>query len=128
MGDFKKLDVWRKAHELALHAHRAATQIRGSQYLSLKSQIIRAAMSIPANIVEGRAQKSEREFGRFLNYALGSTSELEYHLIVARDIKVLSEDEFQILSARLLQVRKMLHGLLNRIAMTLAESGRKGGS
>jgi len=118
MGDFKKLDVWRKAHELALQAHRVATRIRGAQYLSLRSQIIRAAMSIPANIVEGRAKKSERDFGRFLGYALASTSELEYHLIVARDICVVSEEEFQLLLGRLLQVRKMLHGLLNCLSTT----------
>jgi four helix bundle protein len=118
MGDFKKLDVWRKAHELALQAHRVATRILGAQYLSLRSQIIRAAMSIPANIVEGRAKKSERDFGRFLGYALASTSELEYHLIVARDICVVSEEEFQLLLGRLLQVRKMLHGLLNCLSTT----------
>jgi four helix bundle protein len=118
MGDFKKLDVWRKAHELALQAHRVATRIRGAQYLSLRSQIIRAAMSIPANIVEGRARKSERDFSRFLGYALASTSELEYHLIVARDICVVSEEEFQLLLVRLLQVRKMLHGLLNCLSTT----------
>jgi four helix bundle protein len=123
MGDFKKLDVWRKAHGLALHAHRVATRIRGPQHLSLRSQIIRAAMSIPANIVEGRAQKGERDFGRFLGYALASASELEYHLIVARDIHVVSEEEFQLLTGRLVQVRKMLHGLLNLLPTTTPTKG-----
>ena len=66
MQDFKKLHVWRKAHALALNAHRVAGQIRGASYLSLRSQLIRAAMSIPTNIVEGRAKHSEREFCRFL--------------------------------------------------------------
>lgn len=121
MGDFKKLDVWQEAHKLVLHAHRVAARIRGGQYLSLRSQIIRASMSIPANIVEGRAKKSERDFGRFLGYALGSASELEYHLIVARDISVLSEEEFQLLATRLCKVRKMLHGLLNSLSATPPE-------
>jgi four helix bundle protein len=66
MSDFKKLEVWKKAHQLALDAHKAALTIRRAHYVSLRSQIIRAAMSIPANIVEGREQASEKDFARFL--------------------------------------------------------------
>ena len=115
MGDFAKLHVWRKAHALALNVHSAAIQIRGSNYTSLRSQIIRAAMSIPANIVEGRGQKSERDFARFLGYALNSTSELEYHLVMARDIRAISLSDFTSLLAQLIEVRKMLHGLVKRL-------------
>jgi len=63
MSDFKKLDVWNKAHRLALDAHKTAIGIRGAHYVSLRSQFIRAAMSIPANIVEGREQASEKDLG-----------------------------------------------------------------
>ena len=115
MADFKKLRVWKKAHALALCAHQAALTIRGSQHASLRSQIIRASMSIPANIVEGREQKSEAEFGRFLRYALGSTSELEYHLIIARDIKVIDSAHFVGVVTPLREVRMMLYGLLKRL-------------
>ena len=73
-------------------------------------------MSIPANIAEGRRQKSEKEFGRFLGYALNSSSELEYHLIVARDTKVLSEQDFVSLVSQTITVRKMLYGLLKRLS------------
>ena len=62
MSDYKRLQVWRKAHALAIHAHRTALGVRAAHHSSLKSQIIRAAMSIPANIVEGRRQESERDF------------------------------------------------------------------
>ena len=89
MADFRRLEVWRKAHALALAAHRAAQGIRGAQYSSLRSQLIRAALSIPANIVEGREQKSEADFVRFLRYALASASELEYHLMVGHEIGIL---------------------------------------
>jgi len=116
--DFKKLHVWRKAHALALNVHRIAHRIRGGIHASLRSQLVRAAMSVPANIVEGRVQKSEREFGRFLGYALHSVSELEYHLIVARDIRAISESDFVSLLSQVIEVRKMLHGLLNRISAT----------
>lgn len=73
-------------------------------------------MSIPANIAEGRRQKSEKDFGRFLGYALNSSSELEYHLIVARDTKVIGESDFLSLISQTITVRKMLYGLLKRLA------------
>lgn len=116
MGDYRKLDVWRKAHALAINVHRDAGAIRGAKYGSLRSQLIRAAMSIPANIVEGRSQISERDFRRFLRYALNSASELEYHLTLARDIQVLPNKTFAPLASQVVQVRKMLHGLLKSVA------------
>ena len=115
MSDFKRLKVWRKAHALALNVHRVAVEIKGSQYASLRSQLIRSAMSIPANIVEGRAQKSERDFGRFLQYAVNSASELESHLIMARDFGVIKTSDFLSLVSQLVEVRKMLHGLINHL-------------
>ena len=72
-------------------------------------------MSIPANIVEGRRQDSEREFARFLRIALNSGCELEYHLIVARDIGVMSESDSASLLREVIEVRKMIHGLLNKL-------------
>ncbi len=115
MGNFAKLHVWRKAHALALNVHRVATGIRGPSYSSLRSQMIRSAMSIPSNIVEGRSQKSEREFARFLGYAINSSSELEYHLIVARDARVISLNDSRSLIDQTIEVRKMLRGLLRRV-------------
>ena len=116
MSDFKKLDVWQKAHALSLCVDRVSTGIRGSRYASLRSQIFRAATSIPANIAEGRRQESENEFARFLRYALNSSSELEYHLILGRDTKVITEDEFVSLVDQTITVRKMLYSLLKRLS------------
>lgn len=113
MSDFKKLVVWQKAHALALEARRAATGMRGTEHLNLRSQLTRAAMSIPANIVEGRSQESRREFARYLRIAVNSASELEYHLITGRDIGAISKPEFLSLLNQLVEVRKMLHGLIN---------------
>lgn len=115
MSDFKKLDVWRKGHALALNVHRVATRIRGSENVSLRNQMLRASMSIPANIVEGAGQTSRREFGRFIGFALNSSSELEYHLIVGRDTRVISHSDFQALTAQTVEVRRMLHGLRSRV-------------
>jgi four helix bundle protein len=116
MSDYRKLLVWRKAHALALDAHRTASRIRGSQYAPFRSQIIRAALSIPANIVEGREQKTDAGFARFLRIALGSASELEYHLTAAHDIQAIStKSDYQALSSQVVEVRRMLHGLIRRL-------------
>ncbi len=72
-------------------------------------------MSIPANIVEGRRQESEKEFARFLRIAVNSGCELEYHLIVARDIGAISEADSASLLRELIEVRRMIHGLLKKI-------------
>ena len=116
MSDYKNLLVWQKAHALAIRAHRTAMGIRASRYAALRSQIIRAAMSIPANIVEGRRQNSERDFARFLRYSLNSAYELEYHLTLARDIDVISEADATSLLADTIEATRMLHGLLRKIS------------
>lgn len=115
MADFAKLRVWRKAHALVLNVRRVAATMRGSENASLRIQVNRAAMSIPTNIVEGRGQKSGADFARFLGYALNSSSELEYHLIVARDIKIIGEGDFRALKDQIIDVRKMLYGLSKRV-------------
>jgi four helix bundle protein len=73
-------------------------------------------MSIPANIVEGRRQDSERDFARFLRYSLNSAYELEYHLTLAQDIDVISEADSRSLLADVIEVTRMLHGLLRKIS------------
>jgi four helix bundle protein len=115
VGDYRKLKVWRKAHELSLDVHSVAVAIRGAEYLALRSQMIRAAMSIPTNVVEGAGQKSGREFARFIRFSINSASELEYHLTVARDIAAIRATEFESLSNEITEVRKMLCGLLSSV-------------
>ena len=77
-------------------------------------------MSIPTNIVEGAGQRSSGEFARFVRFALNSTSELEYHLIVARDYQAISPTDFDSLSSQTIEIRKMLHGL-HRALVTAGE-------
>jgi four helix bundle protein len=117
MADFKKLKVWQKAHALSLSVDRICRQIRSVHYASLRSQMFRAAMSIPANIAEGRRQTSDKQFARFLGYALNSASELEHHLIVARDTETIPEKDFVSLISQTITVRKMLYGLLRRLSI-----------
>jgi four helix bundle protein len=128
MADFKKLQVWQKAHALSLTIDRMCKRIRGAQYSSLKSQLFRAAMSIPANIAEGRSKNSDKDFGRFLGYAVSSCSEVEHHLIVARDTKVIPETEYVSAISQTITVRKMLYGLLKSLSPSDQTSKTKGTS
>jgi four helix bundle protein len=128
VSDYRKLIVWRKAHALALNVHRVAVKLRGADHATLRSQVMRAAMSIPTNIVEGTGQQSRKEFARFLRIALNSTSELEYHLTVAHDTEAIKAVDCDSLNAQTIEVRKMLHGLLKRVMADVttphARSGR----
>ena len=77
MSDYKKLEVWRNSHGLALNVHGAIKNIRGSDYAKLRSQMLGAAMSIPTNLVEGVGQKTRKEFCRFIRISLNSANELD---------------------------------------------------
>lgn len=118
VSDFKNLIVWRKSHALALNVRRVAAGIRGADDASLRGQMIRAALSIPTNLVEGAGQASRKDFARFILIALNSTTELEYHLIVARDVHAIREMDFRALTDQAIEIRKMLHGLRNRVIST----------
>lgn len=116
MSDFKKLKVWGKAHELTLGTVKAATRMRGPCAALLRNQWLRAALSIPMNIAEGSAKQSDREFVRFLRIARGSANESEYHVILARDLGLLNQQDFEDLNARIEVVSKMLAGLIRKLS------------
>ena len=115
MSNFRKLKVWEKSHALALDAISVAKKIRGSDNAPLRLQIVRAAESIPTNIVEGTGQESAKEFGRFLSIAIKSSSELEYHLILAGDRELITRSDFTSLTEQTIQVRRMLYVLRTRV-------------
>src|SRR3954471_4782490 len=114
MRDFRKLIAWQKAHALALDVHRAVMDLRGVMPAHCRNQLERAIASIPANIAEGCGKRSELEFSRYLDIALGSAKECENHLIFAKDMRYVSELTFARLDAQLTEVRRVLYGL-NRV-------------
>ena len=124
MSDYKKLRVWRKAHALAINANRVANRVRGQQYATFRNQIIRSAMSVPTNIVEGREQRSEAGFARFLRISLASLSELDYHLLAGRDIGAIATRDHRLLTSEVEEVRMMLHGLVRTLESTKNPAGR----
>ena len=125
MSDFRRLTVWQKAHSLALGVERASSQIRSSHHIAIRSQLVRSAFSIPANIVEGRTRQSQAEFVRFLRIALNSASELEYHLLAARDIGALHPDRYAELNEKTVEVAKMLQGLITRVGADAGNDARR---
>jgi four helix bundle protein len=80
-------------------------------------------MSVPTNIVEGSAHSSPHEFARFVQYSLASVSELEGHIQLARDLELITDQDFKPFLARIVDVRKMLHGLHKRLKSTETGNG-----
>ena len=80
-------------------------------------------MSVPANIAEGSAHVSAREFARFLQYALASASEAESHLQLARDLELIDETDFNDLLSHIVDTRRMLHGLMKKVRAKRSGNG-----
>ncbi len=89
MKDFRHLKVWQKSHELTLAVYKATSLFPPDELYGLRSQIRRSCASIPANIAEGCGRNADGDFARFLQIAMGSASELEYHLLLVRDLNLL---------------------------------------
>jgi len=112
MRDFKRLAVWRKAHELVLAVYRVTADFPDSELYGLSSQMRRSAASVPTNIAEGCGRGAQgREFARFLQIASGSASELEYQILLSHDLKLLPAEDYAQLSAQTVEVKKMLTSL-----------------
>jgi four helix bundle protein len=87
MQDFRDLKVWQRAHALVLQIYKASSRFPDHERYGLISQLRRAAVSIPANIAEGTIRASDQDFARFLQIAIGSASEVDYLLLLARDLE-----------------------------------------
>ena len=92
MRDFQKLEIWTSSRELAKSIYYLTKTLPVEERFGLTSQIRRCAISIPANIAEGSAKFSEKDFARFLEISLGSCFELRSHLLLCGDVNLLSEE------------------------------------
>ena len=113
--DFKDLTVWRKAHTIILRTNHLTRSFPREELFGLTSQIRRSAASIAANIAEGCGRRSDGEMTRFLRIARGSAVELESHLILARDLTLLSASSFEVLAGDVDEVQRMLTSLIQRV-------------
>jgi four helix bundle protein len=115
MQDFQKLVVWQKAHQLTLDVYRITRTYPKEELYGLTSQTRRAAASIPANIAEGCGRNSGADLARFLHIGAGSASELDYHLILARDLDFIKRSDQSKLSKDISEIKRMLFSLHKKV-------------
>ncbi len=115
MQDFRRLEVCQAAHQLTLAIYAHTRQFPREELYGLTSQLRRASASIAANIAEGCGRSGDGEVGRFLQMAMGSASELEYHLLLSRDLRLLSAADHRRLSTEAVRVKKMLASLISAL-------------
>ena len=115
MRDFKQLKVWEKAHNLVLEIYRTTHRFPAEERFGLTSQLRRAAASVPSNIAEGCGRGGERELSRFVSIAAGSASEVEYQLLLARDLGYLNSEQHQALDMYVNEVKRMLVSFLQKL-------------
>ena len=118
MQGFHKLLVWRRAHGLALKVDGVIVQLPRKASASFKAQLSRAVDSIATNIVEGCGAATQREFARFLDIAIKSASETEYHVLSARDRGLIQEITHSELNDEVVQIRRMLYGLRKKVRLS----------
>lgn len=112
MQDFRNLEVWRLSHQLTLEVYRATRVLPGDERYGLTSQLRRAAVSIEANLAEGCGRGSDADFGRFVQTSMGSASEVECELLIARDLGYLDNETAEALEASVQRIKRMLAALL----------------
>ncbi|HXG83836.1 MAG TPA: four helix bundle protein [Pyrinomonadaceae bacterium] len=115
MRGFRELKVWEKSHQLTLLVYQATKSFPKEELFGLTSQIRRACSSIPANIAEGCGRESNIDFAGFLQIAFGSASELEYHLLLALDLKLLDSASYKDMEALLVEIKKMLASFIQKL-------------
>jgi four helix bundle protein len=115
MQDFKKIKVWEKSHLLTLEIYRITDQFPKTEIYSLTNQMRRASTSIPTNIAEGAVQESDAQYARYLRIALGSAAELEYQLLLARDLKYIPEAAYNHLVTSVMEIKRMLTAFIQTL-------------
>src|SRR5213593_2900208 len=119
MKDFRKLLVWDKAHQLTLAIYHVTATLPREETYGLVSQMRRAASSIPSNIAEGCGRDGDAELSRFCVMARGSASELEYQLLLSRDLKLIQSQEYEQLTQQTVEIKRMLTVLVQKLSRNL---------
>jgi four helix bundle protein len=112
---FKELKVWQRSHQLTLAVYNATGTFPREETYGLTAQLRRCSASIPANIAEGCGRSGDAELSRFMLIAMGSASELVYHLLLARDLGYLCAQDYQKLSQQTQEIKRMLSIFITRL-------------
>src|SRR5262249_15993762 len=115
MKNFRDLKVWDKAHNVALVCYEVTRSFPRDEIFGLVSQIRRSAASVPASIAEGCGRRGNAELHRFLQIAMGSASELEYHLLLSKDLRYLKHELHDKVQVQVEEVKRMLASLIRKV-------------
>lgn len=113
--DFREIKVWGKGHQLALMIYQVTKTFPRDELYGLVSQMRRSSTSIPTNIAEGCGKGSDAELARFMQISMGSASELEYQLLLAKDLGYLQPDDHQKLHRAIVEIKMMLGPFIKKL-------------
>lgn len=116
MQDFRSLRVWEKAHALVMRVFPMSRRLPKDELFGLQLTLRRVSAAIPMKIAEGCGRNNDPDFHKCLNAAMGNAADLEYQLILVRDLGYLPNDEYAALNAELVEVKKMLNVFLQRLS------------
>ncbi len=116
MRNFKELKIWHKGFEIAIDSYNLTKTFPSSEKFGLSSQITRAAVSIPSNIAEGSSRKSDKDYSRFVEIALGSTFELETQILIANAVGFAEKSALEELLSKITEEQKMLSSFMTSLA------------
>ena len=117
MQNYKELKVWAKAHEFILKVYEVTKQFPREEIYGMTSQLRRAASSIPANIAEGCGKFTSQDFARYLNIVLGSANESEYFILLSKDLKFISLDDYTLINQIINEIKAMLISLISKVRL-----------
>ena len=115
MHNFRRLDIWLKSMDLVVEIYNLTNVFPNCERFGLSSQMQRSAVSIPANIAEGSAKSSNKDFARFLEMSIGSSYELETELILASRLKYIDSNIFLLTQNKIAEIQKMITGFKNKL-------------
>lgn len=115
MRDFRQLRVWEESHLLTLEVYKLTKDFPKEELFSLSNQMRRSASSVPTNIAEGCGREGNKQFAQFLQIAMGSASELDYQLLLAKDLKYIDTSTYAPINDKIDKVKRQLAVLLRKV-------------
>jgi len=113
--DFRNLKVWEKSHKFTISIYKITLAFPREEIYGLTSQLRRSCMSIPTNIAEGCCRGTDAEFKQFVQISMGSASETEYQLLLARDLGYVKEETYNPLAKEIVEIKQMLASLIKKL-------------
>jgi four helix bundle protein len=112
---FTDLVAWQKAHQLVINIYKTTDKFPKKEIFGLINQMRRCAVSITSNVAEGFSRQGVKEKIQFYYLALGSITELQNQLLIAKDINYLSKEKFDELAKQTIEVHKLINGLIKSL-------------